>query len=164
MTRFFLSLIPLALLSACATFEEATPATYSGPTVEVRDTGATQSSSLVHIFELREVDGRRVRGSGIATSSANQGRGFSQNAVVVTHKVPAAPIKVTLGVSTLYAAPILAMMNPTCRVEGSVEFKPEAGKRYVVNGSVSPEVCAAWIEDAETKSRVTSEVSGKGLK
>ncbi len=116
------------------------------------------------MFELREVDGRRLRSSGIATVSANQGQGFSQKAVVVKHKLPATPVKVTLGASTMYAAPILAMTNPTCRVEGQVEFKPEAGKSYVVNGKVTPEVCAAWIEDAESKKPVTAEVSGKGAK
>jgi hypothetical protein len=154
----------LAFLAGCATFEEATPASYTGPTAEVADTAVTRSSSLVHVFELLEVDGRRLRSSGVATVSANQGRGFSQNAVVVSHRVPATALKLTLGASTQYAAPILAMVNPTCSVRGQVEFTPQAGRRYVVNGRVTPEACAAWLEDAETKAPVTREVTGPGLK
>ena len=164
MKRSAIAIFVLASLTACATFEESTPIGYAGPTVEVSDTASTQSPRLVHMFELRAVDGRRIRSSGIATVSANQGQGFNQRAVVVKHKVPATSVKVTLGASTLYAAPILAMTNPTCRVEGQVDFKPEAGRSYVVNGRVTPEVCAAWIEDAETKKPVTAEVSGKGTK
>jgi hypothetical protein len=157
-------LLGTALLSACATFDEGTPANYSGPTAAVADSAVPQSARLVHIFELRQVDGRRLRSSGIATSSANQGQGFNQRAVTVTHKVPATPVKVTLGASTQYAAPILAMLNPTCRTEGEVEFKAEAGKLYRVVGKVTPEVCAAWIEDAESGKAVTAEVTGPGAK
>ena len=162
--RFAIAISVLITLTACATFEEATPKGYTGPTVEVADTASTQSPRLVHMFELRAVDERRIRSSGIATVSANQGQGFNQRAVVVKHKVPATSVKVTLGASTLYAAPILAMTNPTCRVEGQVEFKPQTGRSYVVNGRIAPEACAAWIEDAETKKPVTAEVSGKGTK
>ena len=164
MKRSAIAVSVLGTLTACATFEEPIPKGYAGPTVEVADTASTQSPRLVHMFELRAVDERRVRSSGIATVSANQGQGLSQKAVVVKHRVPAAAVKVTLGASTLWAAPILAMTNPTCRVEGQVDFKPEAGRSYVVNGRITPEACAAWIEDAETKKPVTAEVSGKGTK
>lgn len=125
---------------------------------------ASQSSQLSHVFELREIDGRRLRSSGIATSAASQGQGFRQSTVTVTHKVPAAPSKVMLGAATQYAAPILAMTNPTCRVQGQVDFKPEPGKTYRVAGRIAAAACTVWIEDAESKKPVTAEVSGAGLK
>lgn len=164
MNRIFVFAVVSATVAGCATFEEGTPKSYSGPTVIVRDSAETQSARLAYIFELREIDGRRLRSSGIATVSANHGRGFNQRAVVVAHKVPAAPAKVTLGASTQYAAPILAMTNPTCDVTGTVEFEPEQGKSYVVTGKITPDVCAVWIEDEQSKKPVTQEVSGKGTK
>jgi hypothetical protein len=164
MNRLVVAAVASIVVAGCATFEEGTPASYAGPTVQVRDTAETQSARLAYIFELREIDGRRLRSSGIATVSANQGRGFSQSAVVVGHKVPAVAAKVTIAASTQYAAPILAMTNPTCSVTGSVEFKPEPGKSYVVRGRIAPQACAVWIEDEQSKKPVTQEVSGPGMK
>jgi hypothetical protein len=160
-----LSLAGSALLfGGCATYEKPIPEGYSGPVATVADSGQVQSSKLVHIYEMTQVDGRKLQGSHLATLHANQGRGFSQTPVILTNKVPARELRVSLGAATVYAAPILAMTNPTCRVNGEAKFNAEADKMYRVTGALTPEQCAVWIEDASTGAVVTEKIVGKGTK
>lgn len=105
-----------------------------------------------------------LRGSHLATINANQGRGFSQSPVILTNRVPAKDLQVTIEAATVYAAPILAMTNPTCSVKGNVKFKAEPDKAYRVTGSLAAEQCAVWIEDAATNAIVTEKVTAKGTK
>ena len=151
-----------ALLAGCASFEPAAPADYQGPTVNVADQVLPVSDQLVHVFEIRRVDGRRLLSSSIATLNANQGRGFSVKPVALSNELPLQPTRVRLQAATQYAAPILAMTNPTCRAQGEVDFTPEAGKAYRVTGRIAADACEAWIEDAATQQAVTTKVSGKG--
>lgn len=160
-------LAPFALLAGCASFsglEPATPPDYTGPTVNVADQAVQASGQLLHVFEMTQVDGRRLATTSMATVRANQGRGFAVAPVALTNELPLRPARVRLLATTQYAAPILAMMNPTCRTTGEVDFAPEAGKTYVVAGRISAEACEAWIEDSVTKQPVTGKVTGKGTK
>jgi len=153
------------LLAGCAGFsgfQPATPDGYDGPTVNVADQTAQVSGSLVHVFEMTQIDGRRLLSTSIATLQANQGRGFSVAPVAMSNEVPPRPARVRLQVVTQYAAPLLALRNPTCRVEGDVGFSPDADKRYRVAGRIAAEVCEVWIEDVETGRAVTDKVAGKG--
>jgi hypothetical protein len=153
------------LLTGCAGFsgfQPATPDSYDGPTVNVADQAAQVSGSLVQVFEMTQIDGRRLLSTSIATLQANQGRGFSVAPVALSNEVPPRPARVRLQAVTQYAAPLLALRNPTCRVEGDVDFAPEAGKRYRVAGRIAAEACEAWIEDIETGRPVTDKVAGKG--
>jgi hypothetical protein len=162
--RFTLSLLAASalVLTGCASYEKPVPEGYSGPVATVADSGQVQSSRLVHIFELTQVDGRRLQGSHLATLQANQGRGFSQTPAILSNQVPARELRVRLEAATVYAAPILAMTNPTCMVKGEVQFKAEPEKRYRVTGALTPEQCAVWIEDASTGAVVTEKVVAKG--
>lgn len=160
-------LAPLALLTGCASFsglEPATPPGYTGPTVNVADQAVQASSQQLHVFEMTQVDGRRLATTSMATVRANQGRGFAVSPVALNNELPLRPARVRLLAATQYAAPILAMTNPTCRTEGEVAFAPEAGKAYRVAGRISPEACEAWIEDLATKQPATGKVTGKGTK
>lgn len=151
------------LLAGCASFEPATPPDYTGPTANVADQAVAVSGQRLHIFEMTGVDGRRLSSTSIATVGANQGRGLSITAVpALTNELPLKPARVRLQAATQYAAPILAMTNPTCRVQGEVDFTPEAGKAYRVTGRIAAEACEAWIEDLATQQAVTAKVSGKG--
>ncbi|HEY0956614.1 MAG TPA: hypothetical protein VGE36_17800 [Roseateles sp.] len=154
----------VVLLAGCASLEPAAPADYSGPTVNVADQAVQVSGQLLHVFEMTQVDGRRLATTSMATVRANQGRGFSVAPVALTNDVPLRPARVRLQAVTQYGAPILAMTNPTCRVEGDVSFAPEAGKAYRVAGRIAAEACEAWIEDLATQRPVTDKVSGKGTK
>jgi len=156
-----------AALSGCAglgSFEPATPPDYTGPTVNVADQAQQASGQLLHVFEMTQVDGRRLSSTSMATVRANQGRGFAVAPVALTNELPVRPARVRLQAATQYAAPILAMTNPTCRVQGEVVFTPEAGKAYRVAGRIAPEACEAWIEDLATHQPVTGKVTGQGTK
>jgi len=161
-------IVPLALavaLAGCASyqgFQPATPDSYVGPTVNVADQTAQVSGNLVHVFEMTQIDGRRLLSTSIATLQANQGRGFSTAPVSLSNEVPPGPARVRLQAVTQYAAPLLALQNPTCQVQGEVAFAPEAGKAYRVAGRITTEACETWIEDLATQQPVTEKVSGKG--
>lgn len=150
------------LLGGCATLEPATPADYTGPTVNVADQAVQVSGHLLHVFEMTQVDGRRLATTSMATVRANQGRGFSVAPVALTNDLPLRPARVRLLATTQYAAPILAMTNPTCQAQGDVDFTPEAGKAYRVAGRIAADACEAWIEDMATKQPVTAKVIGRG--
>lgn len=165
------SLAPLAfsfaLLAGCSSFsgfQSATPDDYVGATVNVSDQVALVGGELAHVFEMTQIDGRRLLSTSIATLQANQGRGFSTAPVALTNELPPRPARVRLQAVTQYAAPMLAMQNPTCRVQGEVVFTPEAGTAYRVAGRIAPEACEAWIEDLATKQPVTEKVSGNGTR
>ncbi len=156
---------PLALaLAGCASLEPAAPADYTGPTVNVADQAVQVNGQLLHVFEMTQVDGRRLATTSMATVRANQGRGFSVTPVALTNDVPLRPARVRLKAVTQYGAPILAMTNPTCQVDGEVLFTPAAGKAYRVAGRIAADACEAWIEDLATQRPVTDKVSGKGTK
>jgi len=151
-----------ALLAGCASFEPATSPDYAGATANVADQAVLVSGQLLHVFEITQVDGRRLSSTSMATVGANQGRGLSIQPVALTNELPLHPTRVQLQVATQYAAPIQALMSPTCRVQGEVAFTPEAGKAYRVGGRIAPEACEAWIEEITTHQAVTAKVSGKG--
>ncbi|RZJ07115.1 MAG: hypothetical protein EOP39_17255 [Rubrivivax sp.] len=150
------------LLAGCAGYQPATPPDYTGPTANVADQTVQVSGQLLHVFEMTEVDGRRLATTSMATVRANQGRGFNVKPVALTNELPLRAARVKLQVATQYAAPILALTNPTCRVQGEVAFTPEAGKGYRVAGRIAATVCEAWVEDLATQQPVTDKVTGKG--
>lgn len=159
--------LSFALLAGCASYsglEPATPPDYGGPTVNVADQAVQASGQLLHVFEMTRVDGRRLATTSMATVRANQGRGFAVAPVALSNELALRPARVRLLAATQYAAPMLAMTNPTCRAEGEVAFAPEAGKAYRVAGRIAAEACEAWIEDLATKQPVTDKVTGKGTK
>lgn len=154
-----------ALLAGCSSyqgFQSATPDGYDGPTVNVADQVVLVNSDLAHVFEMTQLDGRRLLSSSIATLQANQGRGFTTAPVALSNEVPPRPARVRLQAVTQYAAPLLALQHPTCRVQGEVAFAPEAGRRYRVAGRIEKAQCTVWIEDAADGRPVTDVVSGKG--
>ena len=82
------------MLAGCASFsglEPATPADYTGPTVNVADQAVQVSGQLLHIFEMTHVDGRRLSSTSMATVRANQGRGFAVAPVALTNELPLRP-------------------------------------------------------------------------
>lgn len=150
------------LLAGCASFEASTPPEYTGPTVPVADQVVAVGEQLVHVFEMTRVDRRTLFSSSRATLQANQGRGFKVAPVALSNELPPGPTRVRLQGVTQYAAPILALTNPTCQVQGEVALVAEAGKRYRVSGVIAPAQCAVWIEDLATGQPVTEIVRGRG--
>lgn len=163
MKPFALPLLGGLLLAGCASIEPATPADYTGPTANVADQAVAVSEQRLHIFEMTAVDGRRLSSTSMATVGTTQGRETTRSPVVaLTNELPLQALRVRLQATTQYAAPVLVLTNPTCRVQGEVDFTPEAGKAYRVTGRVAADACEAWIEDLATHQAVTAKVSGKG--
>lgn len=156
----------VTLLVGCASpYKSSVPEGYTGPTSTVRDTAVSVKTSLIHMFEMREVDGQRIVSGSAETSSRNYGRGFAITPYPMTNKLPAGK-EITIGLSggTMYAAPILAMTNPTCWVSGEVKFVPVENQVYKVVGEVTDEQCAVWLEREADNGKASEKVLGKGLK
>jgi hypothetical protein len=163
-SKYLLAAITSTFLSACANFEPAKPDNYSGPLASIQDTDSRKSSSLTHMFYLNEVDGRRLKDSGVATRMANHGRGFSISAVNLQHQVPATNTKLKIVGSTAYAAPILQLTNPTCSISGVIDVNLEVGKAYRVNGSLTNESCSVWLESLDDGTIIGQRITGQGAK
>lgn len=143
-------------------FEPATPADYSGPTANVADQVVTISPQRLHVFEITQVDGRRLASSSMASTRAGQGNGMTLTPVSLTNELPLRAAMVRLQAATQYASPMLAMSNASCRTVGDVSFTPLDGKRYIVNGQIAADACEVWIEDLATRQQVTEKVTGPG--
>lgn len=163
MKPFAAPLLGGLVLAGCASLEPATPADYTGPTANVADQAVAVSEQRLNIFEMTAVDGRRLSSTSMATVGTTQGRETTRSPVVaLTNELPLQATRVRLQAATQYAAPVQALTSPTCRVQGEVDFTPEAGKAYRVTGRIAGEACEAWIEDLATHQAVTAKVSGKG--
>ena len=160
----------MALLAGCTSFksfsafEPATPADYTGPTANVADQVVAVSPQQLHVFEMTQVDGRRLASSSVATTRAGQGSGMTVTPVTLTNELPLAAARVRLQAATQYASPVLGLSNPHCRTVGEVDFTPAEGRRYVVAGRITADACEVWIEDVASKQAVTQKITGPGTK
>jgi hypothetical protein len=156
------------LLSACTSFksftafEAATPPDYTGATANVADKVVAVSPQQLHVFEMTQVDDRRLSSSSMASTRAGQGSGMTVAPVSLTNELPLHASRVRLQAATQYASPMLAMSNPGCRTVGEVSFTPQDGKRYIVNGRIAADACEVWIEDIATGQAATDKIGGPG--
>lgn len=111
------------------------------------------------MFALMAIDGNRIRNAFSASADASYGRGASLTTVYPERKVQARPMKVLIKGSHATGAPIHAIASEIAgtffSVEGTVDFTPEVGKNYQVNGALAKEKSSVWIEDASTGQPVT---------
>lgn len=136
-------------LSGCET-APLLPDDYDGPTAVIYDTVSNVKSESAHFFELDKVDGKRIKGSIGSSLEASYGQGAMLTVVRESRRVPAGnELRLTLLGMRKYAAPILEIMNGSYIVDGDIVFTPEEGKYYHVNGELSDEYSAIWIEDSE---------------
>lgn len=160
----FLASVPIALLSACASYQPV-PADYTGPVATVADSGRSEDGTKAQMFVLAEVDGNRIATSLGASAQASQGRGFALSTVFVERKLPAREMKVKLIATHTTAAPIQAMASQLAgtfySVEGVVSFTPVPDGKYVVKGVLLKVGSTIWIEDALTNAPVTEKVIQK---
>ncbi|WP_457444881.1 hypothetical protein [Roseateles sp. P5_E4] len=156
------------LLSGCTSFktftafEAATPPDYSGATANVADKVVAISPQQLHVFEMTQVDDRRLSSSSMASTRAGQGSGMTVTPVSLTNELPLHASRVRLQAATQYASPMLAMSNPNCRTVGDVNFTPQDGKRYTVAGRIAADRCEVWIEEMASGQVVTEKLTGPG--
>ncbi|MFN3302431.1 MAG: hypothetical protein ACK44A_01795 [Roseateles sp.] len=168
MNRLLASAATALLLAGCAgprsfaAFEPATPADYTGPTVNVADQVVAVDPQRLHVFEITQVDGRRLASSSTATQRGGQGSGMTVTPVALTNELAVRPARVRLQATTQYASPVVALSMPACRTVGDVDFTPKEGQRYAVRGRIAAQACEVWIEDLATGQPVTDKISGPG--
>jgi hypothetical protein len=160
-----LLLAAAALLGGCAAPVKLVPEGYSGPTATLSDSIYQESGSKGRVFAAVEVDAQAIPSALDATRRASAGRGFSLVMAGDGRAVIARPMRVKLVASHITAAPIhefaLRASGEFHSVEGTVDWTPQAGKSYVVRGSLQPTGSSVWIEENATKLKVTDVVVGK---
>jgi hypothetical protein len=154
----------LTVASGCASPPPQSPSPeYVGPKATIVDTSAVESGSQVHLFYVVKIEEQTPRNSGEATYSANRGRGLSIYAVTLLHEIPARRTRLASRVETAYAAPILTMLNRTCRTDGVVDAVLEADNAYYVKGTIGPSECSVWLESSHGEVLAGTVVKGLGL-
>lgn len=144
-------LFSFLLLQSCAN-PPLVSEDYEGPTAYLYDTVSNTTGKSAHFFEIDKVDGKGVDGSIVASMIASDGQGMALTTVRESRKIPAGnEMKVKLLGMRKYAAPILEIVNGSFKVHGEVIFAPEPDKTYVVNGELSKEYSAIWIEEQNGK-------------
>jgi hypothetical protein len=154
--------VVVTLLTGCATLEKSVPDSYNGPTAKVKDSMQNSDTSKGDFCVLTALDGRRIAQSIDETRQRGQGKGLTLYPWVTDRRVPAQPTKASLRCETVYAAPVLAMVGTSYKVEVTVDFNPRPDGRYLVKGVLAEGKSAVWIEDAETEQPVTTKVFGSG--
>lgn len=153
------------LLVACSVLQEPLPKGYTGPTAELVDSGFREDHAKAQIFAATEIDGRPIKNAIIDTRRASEGQGFTVSPTPTQRAIPTQPIKVMIEGTHQTGAPIHEIASRAAgtffSVEGVVDFKPEAGKRYVVKGELKKEGSAVWIEELDTGKVVTEKVVAK---
>lgn len=162
MTKWITALLLAAGLAGCATYEPV-PKDYTGPTAVIADSGFSENGTKAQLFALMEVDGNRIGNAFGASASASHGRGASLTTVYPQRAVPARPMKLLIRASHATGMPIHAIASQIAgtffSIDGTVDFTPEAGRRYVVRGELKKEKSSVWIEDAETGKPVSAAIA-----
>lgn len=165
MKRLIFPAATALLLGGCAglrPFEAAAPPDYTGPTANVADQVVALGPQRLHVFEITEVDGRRLPSSSMASARAGEGSRMTLAPVALSNELPLASLRVRLQAATQYASPLVALSQPSCRTVGEVAFTPQDGRRYAVSGRIAAEACEVWIADAASGRAVTEKISGPG--
>lgn len=153
------------LLTGCATIESPVPAGYAGPVARVEDSNKIERAEKAQMFVLAAVDGRPIDTAIRSSTRASAGMGSVLRVMEMGRDVPAKPMKVHIVGTHQTGAPIAEILYRAAgqfqSVEGDVEFTPVAGKNYVVNGDLKPELSCVWIEEAVTLTVVTEKVCTK---
>lgn len=156
------ALLVLAALALAGCVTSPAPEGYTGPLAKIADTYTTRSERSIDVFILDSYNAKKVENALSQTVSQNYGRGFAMDPVGYERDVPAVQATFSLRGRTHYAAPILALTNTVYQVKGDISFAPQAGRRYVVRGTLGPDYAAVWIEDAETKAVIGNKIEIKG--
>jgi hypothetical protein len=152
-------------LAGCATVSAPVPEGYSGPTVELEDTGERESDGKGVFFVAVAIDGKDIENSLRESRRASAGRGFSLTGILTTRQVPVTPMKLKLVGTHMTAAPIHELAARAAgtffSVEGVVEFRPVEGRKFLVTGELTKPKSCVWVADATTKTPVTEQVCTK---
>lgn len=150
-----LLLAVVAICSGCTTVP-AIPDNYSGPIATIYDSAMSETSNRAQFYYLGEFDGKRLDNVLVKTRQQNAGRGFSLATAQYSRQVPAGLHQLKLQARIGYGAPIQEMLNSSTlySIERTISVTLESNKTYVVNGTLSADEKAVWIEESVTGERI----------
>ncbi len=127
MKKTVVLLASVLLLNGCATWHSPVPKDYTGPTVELKDTGFTEGGTKGQFFAATEIDGKKIYNSMAASRAKSYGHGFALTAEYVSRHVPVKHQKVKLVGTHQTAAPIHAMFSQLAGTYFNVEKSKGSG-------------------------------------
>jgi hypothetical protein len=146
-------LLTLALAGCQAFAPEPDVATL--PHATVSGTHIDVSDDRVDTFRALEINGHRV-----LELSDQPAKLIGKDA---TNLVPAGrSVRVEVEGFAFYNNTVRRLFWDPMHVEGEIEFVPAADARYVLHGTVTPEVSSVWIENEATHEIVGRKVSAPG--
>jgi hypothetical protein len=143
-----------AALAGCQAFAPVVDAA-TVPHAAVTDSHVDVDGDRVDTFRVLEVNGHRVLEFGDQPIK-KIGHDFT-NLLAAGR-----PVRVEVEGLAFYNNTARRMFWDPMHVQGIVEFVPVADAKYVLHGSVTPELSSVWIENADTHEVVGAKVSAAG--
>jgi len=155
--KYLLLLCALLIIMAGCSYAPSVPENYAGPLASVKDTVKKKGPTRANIYYLESIDGNRIYNSNISTMENSAGKGIYADLKpnVIERDIPARKSSVALVGIRQYVSGVEALTSDNYYVTGEVNFNPEEGKRYVVNGNLADEYSSVWIEEEMTGIKVT---------
>jgi hypothetical protein len=153
-----------AAVIGCAPYEPV-PRDFVGPTATISDWGFSAPGVKSQLFAVVSIDGQRVHNAFQDSALENRSRALSYVPNYPRRRVPLRRVKVGLRASHTTEMPIQAVPSQIAgtffRVEGEVESTPKELTFYVVKGELAKEQSCVWIEEENTRERVTKKACTK---
>lgn len=154
----------LILSTGCVnTKNSVIPEGYSGGKASIIDTYKRTSRSTANFYYATIINGEKVAHA--LNKSATRSSGQNRNLTLIGQdkKIPTtSPVNVHIIGNAFNVVPISALFNSDIAyfIEGNVSFTPKNNLSYLVNGILSSEYSAVWIEDEF--GNIVSDVINKG--
>lgn len=143
-----------ATLAGCQAFAPQ-PGVATLAHASVTDSHLDVTDDRVDTFRVLEVDRRSVLDLG-DQPTRKIGHDFT-NLVAAGR-----PVRLEVEGLAFYYNTVRRLFWDPMHVQGVIEFMPAADARYVLHGSVTPELSTVWIENAATHEVVGAKVSAVG--
>lgn len=147
--KLFLSTIISFLMFGCMSYTSSIPEGYTGELATIDDSFQRLSRSKASFYYIKLIDGEPIHNSLTASSAASNGKGSQLIAMGASRSIPIKPINLYLIGQVHHSAPIGYIFSSTSNyiIEGEVNFTPKKNEKYLINGSLSEDYSAVWIED-----------------
>ena len=146
--------IAAAVLAGCQGFAPE-PDVASMPHGAVTDSHIDVTADRVDTFRVLEINGRRVLDLGDQPIK-KIGHDFTYLAAA------GRPVRLQVEGLAFYMSTMRRLFWDPMHVQGIVEFVPAAGAKYVLHGTVTPDVSTVWVEDDATHEVVGTKISAVG--
>jgi hypothetical protein len=154
----------LIITTGCvSTKDSVIPKGYSGGEASIIDTYKRSSRSTADFYYSTIINDQKVAYALNKSVARSSGQGQNLTLVGQHKKIPVtSPVNVHIVGNAFNVVPISALFNSdkAYYIEGNVSFMPKENLSYLVNGTLSFEYSAVWIEDEF--GNIVSEVISKG--